>query len=177
MNNQHADLAEIQDAPAAMQEHGHAVALPDQERQPTDDVYVAENALDLLRIGDTQRINTKPMVMPGERRDLDQVVHAVLVIGLTISGALMISGLILGLVLHRELPEAMPAITEIPGRILSLRPSGFLALGLLVLIATPILRVIGSIAAFVYEHDWRYTAITSVVLLVLLLSLLIGKGG
>jgi uncharacterized membrane protein len=49
-------------------------------------------------------------------------------------------------------------------------------LGLLVLIATPILRVIGSTLAFLYERDWRYALITFVVLLVVTLSLLLGRG-
>jgi uncharacterized membrane protein len=51
-----------------------------------------------------------------------------------------------------------------------------LALGLLVLIATPILRVVGSILAFLYERDWRYAGVTTVVLIVVLISLLLGKG-
>jgi uncharacterized membrane protein len=44
--------------------------------------------------------------------------------------------------------------------------------GLLLLIATPVARVAFSIAAFALEKDWMYTAITIVVLAVLLYSLL-----
>lgn len=57
-----------------------------------------------------------------------------------------------------------------------LRPSGFLAAGLLVLIATPILRVAGSIFAFLHERDFLYAGITAFVLLIVLASLLLGKG-
>jgi uncharacterized membrane protein len=70
----------------------------------------------------------------------------------------------------------VPDIGDVVNRVIALRPSGFLALGLLVLIATPILRVIGSIGAFVYERDWRFAGITTLVLGVLILSLVLGRG-
>jgi len=47
---------------------------------------------------------------------------------------------------------------------------------LLVLIATPILRVAGSIFAFLHERDFLYAGITAFVLLIVLASLLLGKG-
>ena len=56
-------------------------------------------------------------------------------------------------------------------------PTGIIALGLLVLLATPVVRVAVSIVAFALEHDWTYVAITTVVLLILLLSFLTGRGG
>jgi uncharacterized membrane protein len=44
-----------------------------------------------------------------------------------------------------------------------------------VLIATPFVRVAGSIVAFAREHDRRYVLITSVVLAVMCLSVVLGK--
>ncbi|NNJ09970.1 DUF1634 domain-containing protein [Chloroflexales bacterium ZM16-3] len=111
-----------------------------------------------------------------EKRDLDAIVHKVLVIGLALSTALMIAGVALDLILGRAMPETVAALSEVFPRIMAMRPSGLLTLGLLVLIATPILRVIGSIAAFIYERDWRYVGITSLVFLVMLVSIMIGKG-
>ena len=46
----------------------------------------------------------------------------------------------------------------------------------LVLIGTPILRVVGSVVVFVYERDWRFAAVTGVVLLVMLVSVVVGQG-
>ncbi len=51
------------------------------------------------------------------------------------------------------------------------------ALGLLVLIATPVLRVAVSVAAFALEHDWTYVALTLGVLMLLLLSFAVGGAG
>ena len=50
-------------------------------------------------------------------------------------------------------------------------------LGLLLLIATPVLRVAVSVFAFVYERDPTFVIITSIVLALLLLSFLLGKAG
>jgi len=44
-------------------------------------------------------------------------------------------------------------------------------LGLLVLIATPVARVIFSLIGFLVEKDWIYVAITSIVLIILSISL------
>ena len=47
--------------------------------------------------------------------------------------------------------------------------------GLLLLIATPVVRVAVSILGFVYERDWRYILITSIVLGLLILSFALGR--
>ncbi len=51
-------------------------------------------------------------------------------------------------------------------------PAAIVQLGLLILIATPIARVIFSIFAFAAERDWMYVGITLIVLGILLASLL-----
>jgi len=136
-------------------------------------VHVAPNLRELV---------TVPAVTPQEtraakqQRDLNEIVHAVLIIGLVVSTALMLTGLALDIAYRREIPSAVPDIGEVFGRVIALRPSGFLALGLLVLIATPILRVVCSIGVFLYERDWRFAGITCLVLAVMTASLLLGKG-
>jgi uncharacterized membrane protein len=52
---------------------------------------------------------------------------------------------------------------------------GFIQLGLVLLIATPVARVAFSIWGFAAEHDRMYTTFTSIVLVILLYSLL-GSG-
>jgi uncharacterized membrane protein len=56
-------------------------------------------------------------------------------------------------------------------------PLAIIVLGLLVLLVTPVVRVAVSIGAFLLERDWRYVVITSIVLLILLVSFVLGKGG
>jgi uncharacterized membrane protein len=49
--------------------------------------------------------------------------------------------------------------------------------GLLLLIATPVLRVAISVLAFVYQRDRMFVLITTVVLALLLTSFVLGRGG
>lgn len=126
----------------------------------------------------TQTSFVRPITAEAEvRRDLNDVVHKVLVVGLLVSTAILVFGILLGLVEHRPLPDTTLSVGEAVSRTVGLRPSGFLNLGLLVLIVTPILRVVGSIFVFIYERDWRYAGITALVLTIMLFSLLSGHGG
>lgn len=137
------------------------------------EVSVAPNLTDLVA-GKLETIEDRQAFI--RRRNLNEVVHGVLLFGLAISTTLMLIGLGLDLVRHHEMPTAVPSFEDVFRRVIEVRASGFLALGLLALIATPILRVIGSIFAFLYERDWRYAAITFLVLVVVGLSVLLGQG-
>ncbi len=135
-------------------------------------VHLAPHLLDLVT---GRSVTPADRQAAKEQRDLNEIVHQMLVIGLILSTTLMLVGLGLDLILGREVPTAVPDFGDIFNRVVALRPSGFLALGLLVLIATPILRVVGSIFAFLYERDWRYAGITTFVLGIVMVSLAMGK--
>jgi uncharacterized membrane protein len=155
---------------------GAAAPEPGAARSPGPsqrDIHVAANLRELVA---ATPLAPQAERLAKEQRDLNAIVHGVLIAGLLVSTALMLAGVGLALLYQRDLPTAVPDVGEVISRVLALRPSGFLALGLLVLIATPILRVIGSIGAFLYERDWRFAAITSLVLGVLVVSLLLGRG-
>jgi uncharacterized membrane protein len=72
-------------------------------------------------------------------------------------------------------PEGLRAISGILGEAEALKGRGLIQLGLLVLIATPIARVMFSVLAFCYQRDWKYVVFTLIVLGLLLYSLL-GRG-
>ena len=57
------------------------------------------------------------------------------------------------------------------------RGQAIIALGLLLLIATPVVRVAASVATFLYQGDRAFALITGVVLALLLLSFYLGKAG
>lgn len=56
-----------------------------------------------------------------------------------------------------------------------LRPTAIIDVGLMLLIATPIIRVAVSVIGFLLEEDFVYTAATLFVLAMLLLSLVLGR--
>jgi uncharacterized membrane protein len=68
-----------------------------------------------------------------------------------------------------------------PGDVLAglvqFKPYAFIALGLLLLIATPVIRVAASVVIFLLERDYAYVLITLFVLVVLVISFLLGKAG
>jgi uncharacterized membrane protein len=60
--------------------------------------------------------------------------------------------------------------------VLAGKPYAIIALGMLLLIATPIIRVALSVFFFLSQEDWLYVGITLFVLAVLLLSFFTGVG-
>lgn len=69
------------------------------------------------------------------------------------------------------------SISDVLNGLHSADPDAVISLGLLVLIATPIVRVAASVALFFLQRDYLYVAITTFVLIVLLLALRIGTAG
>ena len=69
-------------------------------------------------------------------------------------------------------PAQLRSVTTIVRDAVGGEAAAIIQLGLLLLIATPIARVMFSAAAFAFEHDWMYVFITLIVLAVLLFSLL-----
>lgn len=109
-----------------------------------------------------------------EKRDLDRIIHSLLVWGVVISSAVMLVGLLIAVITAQPVPEHVPPFGQIIPEVLALQPGGILALGLLILIATPIMRVVSSIFAFIYERDWRYALVTFIVFLIVLVSIFLG---
>ena len=69
-------------------------------------------------------------------------------------------------------PEELSHVGGIVRAALAGRARGLIQLGLLVLIATPVLRVACSLVAFLLQRDRTYTLLTAFVLLLLIASLL-----
>ena len=119
--------------------------------------------------------------------DMDYVIGLTLRYGVIISIALVLIGIALFHVKGEALgcsetlvmsPTSPINTTVIPpmyalSRLPSLDPLSFVILGLMVLIATPVLRVALGIASFAMERDWLYVFITAVVFMNLMLAIFI----
>ncbi|HYM85082.1 MAG TPA: DUF1634 domain-containing protein [Candidatus Dormibacteraeota bacterium] len=109
------------------------------------------------------------------------VVSGVLIVGVGASAALVAAGFLASLVVGWQgslagSPSASSPTTDFGGlgaNLLAVRPLGLAQLGLVVLVATPVLRVATSVVAFALEGDRLYVAITSIVLAILLGSLFV----
>lgn len=117
-----------------------------------------------------------------------RVRQAELIIAYVLRGGVLLSAgvIVLGVLLYATGGGAGGAIGSRPtpstfGAVLAgvARGDGraVIELGLLILLATPVLRVAVSTVTFALERDWRYVAITAAVLTVLILSFVLGKGG
>jgi uncharacterized membrane protein len=106
---------------------------------------------------------------------IERMVSRILMIGIAISVTLMVIGLVLGVFDKQGMPKHVVPLADLPSLLRSFDPAAYLSLGLIVLIATPFVRVLGSIVAFAREGDRRYVLITAVVLAVMCLSVVLGR--
>jgi uncharacterized membrane protein len=114
-------------------------------------------------------------------RRIEVIVGNLLRGGVLLAGAVVVVGGAIFLMRHgRETPHyhqfvgEPAALRTVPGILreaASLRGREIIQLGLLILIATPIIRVAFSVVGFALERDYFYVGVTLIVLAVLLFSL------
>lgn len=115
---------------------------------------------------------------------VEEVISVLLRIGVTSAAGVVLIGGILYLVqygvsqphyqhFHREPPQ-FHTLTGIVSALLSLDSRAIIQFGLLLLILTPIARVVFSVFAFMLQQDRFYVVVTAIVLVVLLINLLWG---
>ena len=112
---------------------------------------------------------------------VEQSLGTLLRSGVIIAGAVVLFGGIFYLLhygssfpdyrVFRGEPADLRDVAGIVKDSLSFSSRGLIQLGLLLLIATPVLRVVFSILAFALQRDWTYVATTLIVLSVLIYSL------
>jgi uncharacterized membrane protein len=115
-------------------------------------------------------------------KKVEQVVGKLLQLGVSAAGFVVFVGGVLYLFHFAHTPMDYRSFRGEPAEFRSLLPilsgafhlesRGLIQLGLLLLIATPVARVMFSIAAFALERDRTYVVVTLIVLGILLYSLL-----
>lgn len=115
---------------------------------------------------------------------VEQLLGNLLRVGVLLAGAVVLLGGAIYVIHHgadrsdhtefRGEPAALRHPVGIVGAALAGSGPGVIQLGLLLLIATPVLRVILAALAFGRQRDWLYVAVALVVLAVLLYSLCSG---
>jgi uncharacterized membrane protein len=112
---------------------------------------------------------------------VEEIIGNLLRAGVIISASVVLLGGIIYLVRHGEetpeyrvfvgAPADLRGVSGIVADALTFSGRGIIQLGLLLLVATPVARVIFSVVAFELQGDWTYVVITLIVLAVLGLSL------
>lgn len=129
----------------------------------------------------------------GARRapaDIEILISITLRTGVVISVAVMLLGLVVTFAHHPDYFHSRPALGELTNSrevfantlgavfrgVRALRGQSIATLGILLLIATPVVRVAISVVLFAAQRDRRYVLITAAVLVLLLTSLATGLG-
>jgi len=127
--------------------------------------------------------NTTPTTPPTPRRDLEAGLSRLLSICVLLAATVGLIGIALYLPAHRGTradlstftpqPDHLRQPTQILEHAATLDPTAILQLAVVLLILTPILRVIFSLAMFATKRDWLYVTITLVVLCALAAGLFV----
>lgn len=121
--------------------------------------------------------------MIDDRRDrqLERLVGKILRTGVIVSGLITLVGGIVYLAsgparvdyqTFRGEPLSLRRVSAIAADAAALHPRGIMQLGIVLLLATPLMRVILSAISFAIQKDVLYVVVTSMVFAVLLFSLL-----
>lgn len=119
--------------------------------------------------------------------DIEQMVSVLLRVGVSIAAAVVLVGGIYFLWRHGGeqvnyhdfvgQPSIDRHIVEIAEGAISGRARSVIQLGILLLIATPIARVVLCLVGFAIERDRKFVVVTAIVLAVLLYGLISGAAG
>lgn len=115
-------------------------------------------------------------------KQMSSVMGSLLRVGVVVSALLVVLGGLLFFIQHphdtfnysdfKGEPARFKKVNLIIQESLNFRGRSIIQLGLILLIATPVARVIFSLLGFLFEKDWTYVIITFIVLTILLNSLL-----
>jgi uncharacterized membrane protein len=124
-------------------------------------------------------MDDKRNLMSDQRIDL--IIGNLLRVAVIVSAIFVLSGAVIYLLRHgmempdygvfSGVPKNLRGLREIVETAWGIRSVGIIQLGLLILIATPVARVIFSVFAFLLQRDYMYVVFTLIVLTVLLLSI------
>lgn len=116
-----------------------------------------------------------------EDKRIDEIIGVLLRTGVILAAAVVFIGAVFFLARYGSSPEHYRVFQGEPSDLrhvfsifheaIAGDVRGIIQLGLLLLIATPVARVIFTVFAFLYERDWTYVTITLIVLALLLYSL------
>lgn len=123
-------------------------------------------------------------------RDVELYIGKLLRYGVTLSCIITLIGGVFYLIQHHGVPlhyEPIPSGQPFPGvshylrelstilpRVLTFDGAAIIQLGVVVLIATPVIRVIFSAFSFLIEKDYLYVTITLIVLAIILANMFLG---
>ncbi|MBE3591414.1 MAG: DUF1634 domain-containing protein [Thermoanaerobacter sp.] len=131
-----------------------------------------------------EKENNKDLMLKKENKENEKIISMELIIskalniGVTTSAIIILIGLLM-LIITGKSGYPTGYYPTSPGEILkgffSLKSYAIIFTGLLLLILTPVFRVAVSIITFLYEKDYLYAGISTLVFIILIISFILGK--
>lgn len=113
-----------------------------------------------------------------KEQDVALLIGHIMRIGVIFAAIVMLIGLLLLFIRHgggHATKDFFPTtLTGIVTGICALKPAAIMMGGLFLLLLTPVLRVVVSIYSFIKEKDMLYVVLTTIVLLILIFSFIMG---
>jgi uncharacterized membrane protein len=128
--------------------------------------------------------NSNPSFSPmAEEENVYAGVYHMLIAGMIVSNLLFVIGISLALLHPQYFPLSASWVREqyhsraIAHGLTHGQPTSFLMLGTVLLILTPVARIIVSIYAFWLDRDRKYVAVTLTVFIIMVLTVILGLLG
>jgi len=112
-----------------------------------------------------------------KERQVDHLIHYTLLAGVSISAILLILGLLIILVRNTPCPEVTPSLSEILRQAFMANGAGLIYLGLLLLMITPVARVMMLVYGYARVGWWRFASVSLLILLLLGTGFVLGIKG
>ena len=116
-----------------------------------------------------------------KKKDMRIWISLILRAGVILSAALLISGGILFLIQHPNAvfsyksfagePERLRVLNSVFREAFQFKSRPVIQLGIIILISTPVIRVIFSFLEFLFRKDWKFVIVTAIVMGTLFYSL------
>ncbi len=109
-----------------------------------------------------------------EKESLNRYVRIVLLAGMVVSVSTMVIGLLLYALNPHGWEEVSLSLGEIVEGLTEGNPIAVIDLGIVLLIATPLARVVAALGAFAAGRETKFVMVSLIVLFVILLAVLTG---
>jgi len=118
-----------------------------------------------------RRVSALRRAVVAEVEDMNRLIYHILRGGVVVSVAVLVFGFVLVAMTGRPIPERSIPPRSLGDQLYHFTPEGYLSLGVLILIFTPVVRVLLSLLSFVKEGDRMYVLMTLIVFANLITSL------
>jgi uncharacterized membrane protein len=130
---------------------------------------------------------TSSLVTPPETPETEENVYIdvyrLLIAGMIISSILFALGIVLALLHPQYIPlstrwvRSQYHVSTVVRGIMHGDPTAILLMATVLLILTPVARVVVSIVAFLVDRDYKFVVVTSIVFLVMVITVILGELG